>query len=415
MCLLFSYGYCLLKVPSVIDDTGSYLAIGRDTASTCENFGDVKNWIENSQMPSINEECTSIVSDDLTDAMILNYILNQANRGSLDSGRGESLPYLAESPESTKIDLSYYFDDTDQPQNAEEMSTGNIENNQILPHAHHNNASRETISQIATCGSVSHPLHDHEPVQTFVNTETPSGAVKASTSDDFDSVLKEDFLTTPQMDSNSSNLIKLSKAAETACTLPCASNVLNANLQNFMHQKSSKHTKGDSNVIIAPLEVVNNDDNASQKLITKFHDNIQKVTQVSTKSNFVAEPTIMPGAYVYYDVESDKEVSTPESHSPTLLDQVFTETENDVSCVTTGTYVDSDAALQQDLVSTCEVDKLSLDLHFCSSFQEHVSAAAASSNVIHEMTTSVGACIDTGIEHIVTSTTCNFPLPDNKS
>ena len=411
MCLLFSYGYCLLKVPSVIDDTGSYLAIGRDTASTCENI-DVKNCIEKSQMPSINEECTSIVSEDLTDAMMLNYILNQANRGSLDSGRGKSLPYLTESPESAKIDLSYYFDDTDQPQDAEEMSAGNIENNQILPQVHHNNASRETISQMATCSGVSHPLHDHEPVQTFVNTETPSGAVKASTSDDFDSVLKQDFLTTPQMDSNSSNPIKHSKAAETACTLPCASNVLNANLQNFMHQQSSKHTKGDSNVIIAPLEVVNNDDSASQNLITKFHDNIQKVAQISTKSSFVAEPTIMPGAYVYYDVESDKKVSTPESHSPTLLDQVFTETENeDISCVTTGTYVDSDAALQQDVVSTCEVDKLSLDLHFCSSFQEHVSAAA-SSNVIHEMTTSVG---DTGIEHIATSTTCNFPLPDNKS
>ena len=168
-----------------------------------------------------------------------------------------------------------------------------------------------------------------------------------------DSVLKQDFLTTPQMDFNSSNLIKLSKAAETACTLPCASNVFNANLQSFMHQKSSKHTKSDSNVIIAPLEVVNNDGNASQNLITKFHDNIQKVAQISIKSSFVAEPTIMPRAYVYYDVEYDKKVSTPESHSPTLLDQVFTKTENeDVSCVTTGTYVDSDAALQQDVVST---------------------------------------------------------------
>ena len=301
-------------MPSVIDDTVSYLAIGRDTASTCENFGDVKNWIEKSQMPSINEECTSIVSDDLTDAMMLNYILNQANSRSLDSGRGESLPYLTESPESAKIDLSHYFDDTNQPQNAEEMSAGNIENNQILPQVHHNNASRETISQMATCSSVSHPLHDHEPVQTFVNTETPSGVVKA---------------------------------------------------------------------------------------------------QVSTKSSFVAEPTIMPGAYVYYDVESDKEVITPESHPPTLPDQVFTETETDVSCVTTGTYVDSDAALQQAVVSTYEVDKVSLDLRFCSSFQEDV-PASASSNVIHEMTTTAGACIDTGMEHIATSPTCDLPLPDNK-
>ena len=112
MCLLFSYGYCLLKVPSVIDDTGTYLAIGRDTASTCECIGDVKNWIEKLQMPSINEECTSIVSDDLTDTMMLNYILNQANRGSLHSGKGESLPYFTESPKSAKIDLSNYFDNT---------------------------------------------------------------------------------------------------------------------------------------------------------------------------------------------------------------------------------------------------------------------------------------------------------------
>ena len=98
-------------MPIDFDDMCSYLEIGRDAASTCEN-------LEMLHMSSDCEECKSTMSCNLTDMEILNYILNQANRGSVDSGNGGSPPGSAELSaqfENTSLatvkNLASYFPD----------------------------------------------------------------------------------------------------------------------------------------------------------------------------------------------------------------------------------------------------------------------------------------------------------------
>jgi len=397
---LFIFLYLSLKVPSVIYDTSNYLAIGRDTASICENISDVKvAQIEKSQISSINEECTSIVSDDLTNTNMLNYILNQANTVSPDSGRGVSLPYMPESIEigngDSLLSIPCYYDDTNQAQKTKQMSDGDSENKQILPQFHHNNSSRETISQMITPSSVSHPLPDHELVQNFAKIEA---SIATSTAH----VLESDFSTSTQT-------LNDSKAAETVCSKPHTENDLNINLQNLMLQNKNsecnEHAKDDTIITTAkqsPIEVVDNDENDVTQMM-KLHDNFPRDSRESTNSNFT---TIMPGAYVHYDGESDKDIATPPQTEscPPLPDPFFTETEGeDFSHVMTGKYVNSDVALQQVVVSTCRVNgKVSINQCFCN---EDVSTSAKH-NVTPETIITTGTYIDANVallQHIATS------------
>jgi len=86
--VLFLFHY--LKVSCCIDDT-CCATLEREAVSTCEYIEDMKIWFGKSHMQTVNEECTSLNSNDITDAEMLNFILNQCNEQSIDSGNGSSL------------------------------------------------------------------------------------------------------------------------------------------------------------------------------------------------------------------------------------------------------------------------------------------------------------------------------------
>jgi len=92
-----------MHMPSPFDDNYAYSTYGKDAPSTVESLGvnnKVADWMGDLHMPSIDEECGSVISDDITNEEMLDYLYgrsttthkkqvkSQASVGSADSGVG---------------------------------------------------------------------------------------------------------------------------------------------------------------------------------------------------------------------------------------------------------------------------------------------------------------------------------------
>ena len=370
--------YIILKIPSVFNDTGSYIALGRDTASTCENINDVKLWIEKSQIWSINEECTSILSENLTDAEMLNYILNQTAQ---DSGRGSSMPYLAESKLSEVSigkTMQCYRDDTNQAQNTGEMFDVNSKNN---------NEKMQQFQCDNACGMY-YPIPEHESAQNFTASKTSLDVAKGLMTTpgmadyiDHETVLKKDE-TFPQSDFSSSK----HETTDIPCTLSHqrTENDLNLNSENLMHQQSIDSSKDDTfvNAKPSPKEVVNSCN------VEDSGSNISHLDKKNAcgvhKDSLPTEQTIMAGAYVQHDVVLEDDITLTFQPHPSLTNKVITDTESTAD-ETFGPYVDSTAAMEQNVISTCEDDASALSFH-----SQDVST---SNSIMYDMTVTTGELI----------------------
>ena len=279
---------------------------------------------------------------------MLNYILNQRSQ---DSGKGSSVPYFAESELSEMSigkTVQCFWEDTNQVKNTEETFDGNNENknNDKLQHFQCDNA----------CG-VFYPIPEYEPAQNLtiskISLDVAKGLMTTPIANyiDYETVFKQD-VKPPQTNSSSSK--QTDEAVDTPCTLSHqhTENNLNLSSENFMHQQSIDSSKDGTfvNANSSPIEVVKN---------CNIDDSVSNISHLDKKSVhgvhkdiLPTELTVMAGAYVQHDAVLEAVTFQPH---PSLTDNIINDTESTAD-ETFGLFVDSTAAMEQTVVSTCEDD-----------------------------------------------------------
>jgi len=154
-------------LPLFYDDNYAYSTYGRDAPSTVESLGvndKVTDWIKDVRMPSIDEDCGSVISDSITNEEMLDHLyghgtMNDKKKdnardsiGSTDSGIGSE---DGKEPSQKSLYVS--------EQHAEELLNTTANEGQILPEgdgraiSRPNSLSRPRLSQTGASKHVGHP------------------------------------------------------------------------------------------------------------------------------------------------------------------------------------------------------------------------------------------------------------------